>query len=160
VNEHLVREEDRKHSLEIQIAVLAAQVEVTASGSMNIFGVFNAIGATGFPTQLPDLVVLVRVHYGLSSASATPKQTIFRFVDEDGVLHEFRLDAWFPPPPVGVWAVSDNMVTLKNFPIPASGEYCFEFWVDGHRLCALPLLARLVTPDQITPGGTPPPLAP
>ena len=129
---------------------------VAPSGNVTIRGVFNSIYATGFPTQLADLTVLVRVHYGLSSASQSPKPTIFKFADEGGSLHEFRLDAWFPPPVSGVWAISDNSITLKNFPIETRGKYSFEFWVDGYRLCTLPLLVTHVSPDQLPNPGTPP----
>lgn len=156
MNEHTTREEDRAHRFEVHIAVLAEGVDTAPSGNVTIRGVFNSIYATGFPTQLADLTVLVRVHYGLSSASTSPKPTIFKFANEDGSLHEFRLDAWFPPPAYGVWAISDNSITLKNFPIEASGEYCFEFWVDGHRLCTLPLMVSHVNPDQQTNPGTAP----
>lgn len=86
-----------------------------------MLGIFNAIGATGIPTQIAEMTVLVRVHYPRSASSTAPKETMFRFVNEDGVLHEFRLEAWFPPPPSGVWAISDNSITLHNFPIDAAG---------------------------------------
>jgi hypothetical protein len=152
----IIREEDRRHSLQVQIAVLAHAVTRSATGNITVHDVFNGISATAFPTSIPKLTMLVRVHYGASSGSSTPKQTIYRFSDADGPSHEFRLDAWFPPPPNGsMWAVSDNSVVLDNFPIEAPGDYWFEFWVDGHQLCTLPLTVAHVTPDQRVPGGTP-----
>jgi hypothetical protein len=156
MNPPVIHQEDRKHSLTVQIAVLAHEVVQSPTGNIDIRGVFNSIGASGFPAAIPRLTLLVRVHYGRSSATAAPKETIFRFSDLDGPLHEFRCEALFPVPPNGsLWAVSDNAVTLNNFPIEAAGEYWFEFWMDGHQLCTLPLVAALVPPGQFAPPGTP-----
>jgi hypothetical protein len=149
------REEDREHNLEVHIAALVNEVRASKSGNIDLLGIFNTIGATGFPTQIPEMTVLVRVHYSQSESSSAPIETKFRFANEDGVLHEFRFEAWFPPPQTGVWAISDNSITLHNFPIEGAGEYAFEFWMKGHRLCTMPLTVVHVRPDQSFPEGEP-----
>lgn len=131
--------------MNIPMAFLADEANISQEGKLNVLGIFDRIVADELPVSHPRMVFAFRVTAEFSDGGRSfPVQV--RLVDEDGGVM-FDASGEINPPlvPPGEFSTANQVFTLVGMTFPRAGQYRFEVRIGT--------LEPHVTPFMV---GTPP----
>lgn len=112
--------------MNIPMAFLADEANISQEGKLNVMGIFDRIVAEEFPVSHPRMVFAFRVTADFSDGGrGFPVQV--RLVDEDGAVM-FDASGEINPPmlPPGEFSTANQVFTLVGMTFPRAGQYRFE----------------------------------
>lgn len=128
--------------MEIRFAVMADAANVSREGKVNITGIFDRINAQEFPAVHMGgyLVLGIEAH----AAEAGRHKVRILFVDADGnLLMEMNGGLVVLEPEDRSTPVRGNeIIQTQMIPLPASGEYSFDIFIDDRYEASIPVTAR------------------
>lgn len=116
---------DRTAELNIGMALIADEANLSQEGKLNVMGAFDRIAATNFPTVHPKMVFVFRIEarYGDGGQSIPVR---VRLMDEDGgVLFEAGGDLTAPEVQPGDLATAYQIFVLAGIGFQKPGMYKF-----------------------------------
>ncbi len=111
--------------MDIPMALLADEANVSQEGKLNVLGVFDRIAASSFPVVHPKMVFVFRVRAEYADAGRTFPVRV-RLMDEDGAtLFEASGDIAAPQVSPGEFVTANQLFTLVGTRFPRAGSYKF-----------------------------------
>lgn len=122
----------------IPMAFLADEANVSQEGKLNVMGIFDRITAATFPVVHPKMVFAFRLQAEYQD-SGQPFPVRVRLMDEDGgTVFEANGEITAPVVPPGEFITANQMFALVGVQFPRPGTYKF-----------------VVTVGELTPHETP-----
>jgi hypothetical protein len=112
--------------MNIPMAFLADEANISQEGKLNVMGIFDRIVADDLPVSHPRMVFAFRVTADFGDGGRSfPVQV--RLVDEDGTVM-FDATGEINPPllPPGEFSTANQVFTLVGMQFPRAGQYRFE----------------------------------
>jgi len=112
--------------MNIPMAFLADEANISQEGKLNVMGIFDRIVADDLPVTHPRMVFAFRVTADFTDGGRSfPVQV--RMVDEDGAVM-FDASGEINPPmlPPGEFSTANQVFTLVGMQFPRAGQYQFE----------------------------------
>ena len=112
--------------MNIPMAFLADEANISQEGKLNVLGIFDRIVADDLPVSHPRMVFAFRVTAEFADGGRSfPVQV--RLVDEDGQVM-FDASGEINPPmvPPGEFSTANQIFTLVGMQFPRAGQYRFE----------------------------------
>ncbi len=111
--------------MEIPLAFLADEANISQDGKLNVLGVFDRIATPHFPTVHPKMVFGFRVQAGFEDGGRS-FSAVVRLVDEDGgPLFEAQGEISIPPIPPGEFFTANQVFALVGVQFTQPGTYKF-----------------------------------
>ncbi len=111
--------------MEIPLAFLADEANISQDGKLNVLGVFDRIATPQFPTVHPKMVFGFRVQAGFEDGGRS-FSAVVRLVDEDGgPLFEAQGEISIPPIPPGEFFTANQVFALVGVQFTQPGTYKF-----------------------------------
>ena len=136
--------------MEVKLAVLADAANITVEGKLNIFGIFNIIGANNFPAVHPQ-IQLVMILEADTAEKGHSKNIDVQLSGPDG-QKIFALGGKIVVPkgesgyPVGM----NHILTLNGLRFDKPGDYVFKVLINGDPKGRVPLMVRQPHPTRRT----------
>ena len=116
--------------MEITFAVLADAANASASGKLNILGVFDELNSRRFPARHPQLALVFRAEAGPGEFGQT-KVIEVHISDEDGKpVGGARAEVSIPDHPGRLRFTSNHIIEFRDTVWPEPGTYQFSIMVD------------------------------
>jgi len=117
--------------MDIPLSVLADSANISVEGKINIFGIFSNINAYNFPTQHPQMQLVLAFETDNAEAGKD-KQVEIQLVDDDG-KKLFSIAGIFKVPEgkSGHAIRINHIVPLIGVTFPNPGDYAFKILVNG-----------------------------
>ena len=111
--------------MNIPMAFLADEANVSQEGKLNVLGVFDRIAAASFPVVHPKMVFVFRVQADFADAGQTFGVRV-RLMDEDGAtLFDATGDITAPMVGPGEFLTANQVFALVGTQFPRAGSYKF-----------------------------------
>ena len=133
--------------MNIPMAFLADEANLSQDGKLNVLGMFDRLAASSFPVVHPRMVFAFRVHAEFGDGGRHFPVRV-RMVDEDGgVLFEAEGGMVAPPVPPGEFSVANQIFTLVGVQFARPGAYKFLVQVGELRTHETPFVVAHMPPD-------------
>lgn len=127
----------------IQVAVLC-DAATDYSGKLNLLGTFDTIYVQRLPAHHPQCSAAIRIAFERNEEG--PHRMAIHFVDEDGqpimTATETAMDVVFPAE--STFVSRNFIVNFQQLRFEKTGLYSVDLWVDGRRLCGIPMAVKLL----------------
>ena len=122
--------------MKIQILTTADYASVdSATGKMNILGIFNRINAQQFPTTHPRMVLALKLAADSPTESGEPRSILLRLTDEDGKeLFQIATVVQMPRDQFGIRQDANLTIEFNALEFPHPGTYEFAVLEDGEKI--------------------------
>ena len=111
--------------MQIPLAFLADEANVSQEGKLNVLGIFDRIAGAGFPLVHPRMVYVFRLQAEYADAGRVLPIRV-RLLDEDGgTLFEATGETVAPEVPPGEFLGTNQIFTLVGVQLPRPGLYKF-----------------------------------
>jgi len=137
--------------MQVRLALLADHANVSVEGKLNIFGIFDRIGAPELPFVHPLMHLVLRFEAHPAERDRAHKVEI-KLHDPDGATI-FEIGGEIVPRggPPGQPVASNQILAINNLQLSKSGEHTVVVFVDHDLKAELPLHV-----ERITLPGRPP----
>ncbi len=117
--------------MNISLAFLADEANVSQEGKLNVLGIFDRITAATFPVVHPRMVFAFRVQMEFSDAGrAFPVQV--SLLDQNGEpMFEAVGEIMAPAVPPGEFATANQVFSMVGVQFPTEGLYRFSVTIGG-----------------------------
>ena len=135
--------------MNISLAFLADEANVSQEGKLNVLGIFDRITAATFPVVHPRMVFAFRVQMEYGDAGrAFPVEV--RLLDQDGEpMFEAVGEIVAPPVPPGEFATANQVFSMVGVQFPAEGLYRFSVIIGGGDAYETPFLVESAGTDPM-----------
>ncbi len=128
-------------TMELPVLLLADYANVTRTGKLNVMGVFDRIGATGFPIRHSEMVLVMKFTAGPAEYEAQRKIRVQLLdADAENAIVDWSIDVQVPKDEAGRGRVEiSQFLTLRDLIFPKAGTYRFYVTVDNDEKGSIPL---------------------
>jgi len=112
--------------VEIALAALANDANVASDGNLNLLGIFDTIGASGFPVRHPTMAFAFRVRFEYDDQNKAKRLDI-RLLNQDGkVLFNAKAQIQVGTIPPGQFVHANQILFLRGTEFAGEGRYRFR----------------------------------
>jgi hypothetical protein len=135
--------------MNISLAFLADEANVSQEGKLNVLGIFDRINAANFPVVHPRMVFAFRVQMEFGDAGRTFPVEV-RLLDQDGAaMFEAVGEIMAPAVPPGEFATANQVFSMVGVQFPAEGMYRFSVSIGGAEPYDTPFLVQATASDPM-----------
>lgn len=124
-------------------AFLADYANKSVEGKLNVLGIFDSIHAASFPTQQPQLFVVLKFEAGPAEVGLTRSLDV-KLLDQDGA-EKIAINGALqvPPPPFpGRPSGMDAVIGINGLAFEQPGEYSFAVLINGDEKASIRLYVQ------------------
>lgn len=134
--------------MDVKFILLADAANVSVEGKLNIIGIFNAIGASTFPTVWPQMQVVIILEADTTEQGQT-KNVAVQLVGPDGQkVLALGGKVAVPRGEPGYPIETNHILGLSGVKFEGPGDYVFTVLVNGDPKGRAPLMVRERKPPQ------------
>ena len=138
-----------REPMNISLAFLADEANVSQEGKLNVLGIFDRITASTFPVVHPRLVFAFRVQMEFGDAGRSFPVEV-RLLDQEGeAMFEAVGEITAPAVPLGEFATANQVFAMVGVQFPSEGMYRFSVSLGGGEPHDTPFLVQGVGSDPM-----------
>jgi len=138
-----------REPMNISLAFLADEANVSQEGKLNVLGIFDRITAEDFPVVHPRLVFAFRVQMEFADAGRSFPVHV-RLMAQDGeVMFEAVGEITAPGIPIGEFATANQVFAMVGVQFPREGMYRFTVSIGGGDVHETPFLVQSAASDPM-----------
>ena len=135
--------------MNISLAFLADEANVSQEGKLNVLGIFDRITAAAFPIVHPKLVFAFRVQMEFADAGRSFPVEV-RLLDQEGeAMFEAVGEITGPAVPLGEFATANQVFAMVGVQFPSEGIYRFSVSIGGAEPHETPFLVHGAASDPL-----------